>query len=82
MGGREEGSVGGGSQWEEVGSVMRVQAVQRVGQAVRRWVNGRRVGQMESGTVERKLACERRVLQWEEGEAMDQVVILLFHPPN
>ena len=46
------------------------------------WFSGRRVGQSESGTVEGEWGIERRVVQWEEGEAMGYVVILFFHPPN
>ena len=74
--GRGEELVGGGGQWEEGAS-------SEEGWPVRGWVNGRRVGQRESGTaVAGEWGSEWRVVRWEEGEAMGHVVILMFHPPN
>ena len=43
------------------------------------WVSGRRVEQRESWTVGGECGSQRRVVHWEEGEAVGPVVIL-FHP--
>ena len=64
-----------GVQWEEG-------AGNGEGGPVGRWVSGRRVGQRENGAVRGKWSSERRVVPWEEDEAVGHVVILSFILPN
>ena len=65
-------------QWEQRGQWEEGAVTGRFGQ----WEEGVwRVEQMESGSVGGEWCSERRVVQWEEGEAVGPVVNLL-HPPN
>ena len=44
-------------------------------------MEGGSVVQREGGSVQEEWCSERKVVQWQEGEAVGKAVIL-FHPPN